>query len=337
MKLYLIKIIYLTMCEISIIIPVYNAGKYLSQCLYSILQQSYKDYEVILVNDGSSDNSEDICLSYVKQDGRFKYYNQENKGASAARNLGIDKSCGKYIVFIDADDYIIRDYLEILAKAVPIDRQNVFLLVEAPMKIDMNGNVTTAELSNEVFNGNRGKREYVLRGYLTMSEPHSKMFSSSLIKEKGICFPENVKIGEDGIFIGNYLKYVAVIKVIAHHGYCYRFSPTSVQRKIYDTNIELAGFNLWKKCLVDLCAMLSLPVDNKYIWNVLSIPMQRYIKSVCYNKELSYMDKVGYIKSLEKLDTDNYGKGRHYSFFGKISKFLINHRLLIFMPFIYKK
>ena len=99
---------------ISIIVPVYNVEEYLHYCIDSILAQSYNNIEVLLINDGSTDNSESICLSYANIDKRIHYIYQKNSGVSAARNLGLKQSKGEYIYFIDADDYIHPKTLEIL-------------------------------------------------------------------------------------------------------------------------------------------------------------------------------------------------------------------------------
>ena len=99
---------------ISIIIPIYNVENYLRQCLDSIVAQTYQNFECILINDGSPDNSSDICREYVSKDSRFKYFEKDNGGVSSARNLGIEHSKGEYITFIDSDDWVDSDYLEAL-------------------------------------------------------------------------------------------------------------------------------------------------------------------------------------------------------------------------------
>ena len=103
---------------ISIIVPIYNVEKYLRQCLDSIIAQTYQNFECLLINDGSPDNSADICREYVSKDSRFRYFEKENGGASSARNLGIECSGGAYITFIDADDWVDSDYLEVLYNAL---------------------------------------------------------------------------------------------------------------------------------------------------------------------------------------------------------------------------
>ena len=103
---------------ISIIVPIYKVEKYLRQCLDSIMSQTYQNFECLLINDGSPDNSADICREYVEKDARFRYFEKENGGVSSARNLGIECSGGAYITFIDADDWVDSDYLEVLYNAL---------------------------------------------------------------------------------------------------------------------------------------------------------------------------------------------------------------------------
>lgn len=106
---------------ISIIVCVYNTEKYLNDCLKSICNQKYKDFEVIVVDDGSTDSSKNIISSFINEDKRFKYYYQENSGQAIARNNGISKAKGEYIVFVDSDDIIGEDYLTNLSKAIELE------------------------------------------------------------------------------------------------------------------------------------------------------------------------------------------------------------------------
>ena len=102
---------------ISIIIPIYNVEKYLRMCLDSIEHQSYSNIEVLLINDGSPDSSGEICQEYVARDSRFRYFEKENGGLSDARNYGIERSSGKYITFVDSDDWVEATYIEDLYNA----------------------------------------------------------------------------------------------------------------------------------------------------------------------------------------------------------------------------
>ena len=98
--------------QVSIIVPVYNVEPYLRQCLDSVLGQTFKNFEVLLVNDGSSDSSGDICREYVEKDSRFHYFEKENGGLSDARNYGIERAQGEYLTFIDSDDFVNEKHLE---------------------------------------------------------------------------------------------------------------------------------------------------------------------------------------------------------------------------------
>lgn len=110
---------------ITIIIPVYNVEKYIHKCIDSVINQTYKNLEIILVDDGSPDNCGEICDEYAKEDKRIKVIHKENGGLSDARNTGIDIAKGKYICFIDSDDYVEKEYIEILHTAIKKDRTDM--------------------------------------------------------------------------------------------------------------------------------------------------------------------------------------------------------------------
>lgn len=113
--------------KISIIVPVYNAEKYLRQCLDSILNQSFKDFELLLIDDGSKDRSGKICDEYAVNDKRIRVFHQENRGSSLARKVGIDIAQGEYIVAIDADDWVDTTHLEILIQAVQSTHADIIM------------------------------------------------------------------------------------------------------------------------------------------------------------------------------------------------------------------
>ena len=106
------------MCEISIIIPVYNCEKYIDKCLQSLREQTFKDFEVICVNDGSTDSSEKKVEAFVSKDFRFRLINQENGGASRARNVGVEHAKGQFIMFLDADDWYEKNACEMAYNAM---------------------------------------------------------------------------------------------------------------------------------------------------------------------------------------------------------------------------
>lgn len=128
----------------SIIIPVYNVEKYIDRCLKSILNQTYKEFEVIIVNDGTKDNSQKIIDKYTKKDKRFKSYIKENGGLSSARNYGVKYATGDYIVFIDSDDYVSLDYLESINNVLSKDK-SIEVLKTKLIMVDDDENIIRKE------------------------------------------------------------------------------------------------------------------------------------------------------------------------------------------------
>lgn len=110
---------------ISVIIPVYNTENYIGVCLESLVKQTYTNFEVLMIDDGSTDNSGRICQEYTESDSRFHYYRKENGGVSSARNLGIEYSRGDYLTFVDSDDWVEEDYLEVLYSALVSESASV--------------------------------------------------------------------------------------------------------------------------------------------------------------------------------------------------------------------
>ena len=104
--------------KITVIVPVYNVEHYLDKCLDSVIKQTYKNIEIIVVNDGSTDNSGEICQEYAQKDNRIVYIEKENGGLSDARNAGLDQMTGSYVTFVDSDDWIEQDYVETLYQKI---------------------------------------------------------------------------------------------------------------------------------------------------------------------------------------------------------------------------
>ena len=185
---------------ISIIVPIYNVEKYLRQCLDSIIAQTYQNFECLLINDGSPDNSADICKEYVDKDARFHYFEKANGGLASARNLGIKQSKGQFITFIDSDDWIELDYLEVLYSK--IKEYNTDFVISSYNKFDMDEDCfyfhiwdqdyyekiwTSQELLTQLPNLENYDGSYTVSW--------GKLFKRSLFDE--ILFNEQRKFGED--------------------------------------------------------------------------------------------------------------------------------------------
>lgn len=175
------------MCKISIIVPVYNVERYLDNCISSILEQSFTDFELIIVNDGSKDNSGRICDEYKDRDFRIKVIHQENSGLSAARNAGIQASQGTYITFIDSDDFIHSNMVAILynnmmgnnADISICDYHLVYEGKEIPKDFGDN--------NLKVYNNIEGVKKIVEKSEASMIIACSKLYRRSLFDD--ICYP----------------------------------------------------------------------------------------------------------------------------------------------------
>ena len=219
---------------ISIIIPVYNAEKYLRRCIDSILNQEILcDFEVLLINDGSSDGSIDICEEYAENFSNVKIFTQVNQGPSAARNHGIEKSVGEFITFVDSDDFVTDDYFKILEELFVKDNDLIVF-----------GYKTKSSSSDWVFGDEKNiyfDRENILklfRSTVNSSQilwyPWNKLYKKEIIDKHKIRFSEKIKIGEDTIFNLNYLFYCNNIYLLKHKLYNYIDNDTSLtQTKTY--------------------------------------------------------------------------------------------------------
>ncbi len=219
--------------EISIIIPVYNAEKYLDECMEAILNQTYRDYEIICVNDGSQDNSLEVLNKYKeKYPDIFRVYSQENQGQAAARNVGVDEAVGRYIAFLDADDRIMQDYLEVLhTAAIENDSEMVICSYE---KFDNSGNIILRRSSKDwevtFDNGLSHVFQY---------SPWGKLISREMLKKFDIQFisGEKMEDGPYGIITNSAAKNVVTLEYI---GYRYRAYSESTMGGIRKQGISLS-------------------------------------------------------------------------------------------------
>lgn len=214
---------------ISIIVPIYNAEKYLEKCIESIIKQTYSNFELILVDDGSKDGSAALCDSYAKNDNRIRAFHKKNEGVSVAREFGLAQSKGEYIAFIDADDYIDDDYLNVLYQ--DIVKYNADIACCECVEI-VNGKETNR------FHNVLGKRvienkaEYIL-DFLNLKELYGSVVWAKLIRKellKGQRF-KKIHFGEDTVYMLNLLEKATITTLNDYAGYYYIRNEDSVTVK----------------------------------------------------------------------------------------------------------
>ena len=215
---------------ISIIVPIYNAENYLKSCLDSVLSQTFKDFEVLMVNDGSTDSSATICQAYAERDSRFRYFEKENGGLSDARNYGLDRAQGVYITFLDADDFLFENYLEKLYQASHLSDSDIliggycrfdgsdFYFYNDHFKSDSLNSFTSAQ-AIQVLDS------MLDVPFLTFSTAWGKLFKRDLFDE--LRFPYG-KYAEDQFLIWKLYMKAANIHVFNNASYVYRMNPSGL-------------------------------------------------------------------------------------------------------------
>ncbi|SHK34846.1 glycosyltransferase family 2 protein [Epilithonimonas mollis] len=213
------------MIAISLIIPIYNnVESYLRKCLESVLSQTYKNFEVLLINDGSTDNSLTICEEYASKDNRIKIINKENGGISSARNVGLNESKGEYVCFVDHDDWVDSDFLEVFMENVS-DTDLVISNIKDIFsdRVNKRSGFLSNSLESREFNPDDF---YDNHNFILTNLPWNKMYKKSIIIENNIRFDEKIKIGgEDLIFVLQYALRCNKIKFVNAYTYNYNRQP----------------------------------------------------------------------------------------------------------------
>jgi glycosyltransferase involved in cell wall biosynthesis len=230
---------------ISVIIPVYNTASYLDECVGSILRQVYTDFELIIVDDGSTDKSSEICDSWAARDKRIIVIHQPNQGVSAARNHGIDQARGEYICFIDSDDRVDADYLTDLVSGFQ-KHPNVGLVVSGLARQYDDGCLVYEQPIEEKSIQLGGKDADVFVDNITsFYGPTSKLYRMDVIRENNICFPVEYSLGEDLLFNFNYLKCISVILLLPVAHYIYNIQQSGSLMTTYRDNRFYLDICLW--------------------------------------------------------------------------------------------
>lgn len=234
----------------SIIVPVYNAERYLEECINSIITQDYNAWELILINDGSRDNSLQICMDYAELDNRIIVINKENSGVSDTRNLGIEMAEGKYILFVDADDFLKPGTLKKIEKSIIQNNQPNMVV----WGFEILGGKNTNDDFDLLMNTKNGFTSEQLLHHL-VSIDHKKrfrgmvwraIFKKSLLQENEIRFSVGLKMSEDFKFILEAISLAEYINVLPERLYVYRINPESTTAK-YKENVhpDMMYINDW--------------------------------------------------------------------------------------------
>lgn len=232
---------------VSIIVPVYNVEKYLRECVDSLLQQTYKNLDIILVDDGSKDQSGAICDEYAEKDKRIKVIHKDNAGLGYARNSGLEIATGSYVTFIDSDDIADTNLVELLMQG--IQKCSADTCIGGFKRISEDGKPVFKEQYDEVVYVGRDVYDSLFARMLgSAPDKHDAMrmsvwnvmYSTEIIRKHNLRFPsEREFISEDIIWDSDYYKYAKCVKVIPSTAYSYRITPGSLTQKFMPERFEM--------------------------------------------------------------------------------------------------
>lgn len=204
--------------KISIIVPVYNGEEFLRECVDSLLNQTYNNIEIIVIDDGSRDATSDILELYKKSEPRIIAISQKNQGTSAARNVGLQMMTGDFVTFVDSDDYLLPDCIEKIVEAISNVPQASLVVWNS--KTFGNGDEICSNASDKIFTGS-DYLKYILENRGGAGGVCCKAYKTSVIKDNHLKFRE-FKTAEDGHFNTACLKYLEFIVSLSYVGYMYR-------------------------------------------------------------------------------------------------------------------
>lgn len=284
------------MVKFSVIMPMYNSGNRVKKSIESIINQSYKDWELIIVDDGSTDNSLSICKKYSEIDDRVKVFSQENQGPGKARNFGIKKSKGTYISFIDSDDYYEKNYFEILDSY--IKKYNYDLLYFNIVMEDEDGNINRI---NQIKRFEKYGKDDLLKlqmmGILSWG-PCLKIAKSEIVKQ---CEFSDLSVGEENLFSYGVLhksKKIGFIDEILYH---YVYNETGQHTKGGNDPWRMVVYNLEKYLTEEGLFLKYEKTVNGLALRALTIALYR-----TSNDKIEILKKISKIKKIIKEYKENY-------------------------------
>lgn len=270
---------------ISVIVPIYNVEKYLRQCIDSIINQTYKNLEIILVDDGSTDNSSKICKEYKNKDSRIKLFHKKNGGVSSARNYGIEKMSGEYVLFLDGDDTINVDAVEKLIEFIGTNELVIGNVRSSDIKKRLGSE--SKELTNEEIEAFINAIFHVQSNYNDcLRYCGGKFFKSDLISRNSLRYDLNLKIGEDTVFNIQAARLAKGVCYYSEMFYNYNERTDSVSRKYSQQYID--NYNSFFEYVDDN----DLLYKNYLLYSLIIMQLAYLCRDFFFNKEcfIEYKD-----------------------------------------------
>lgn len=272
---------------ISVIVPVYNMQRCIHRCVDSLLVQTFTDFEVILVDDGSTDGSGIICDEYARKNSRVHVFHKPNEGASSARNFGINNARGEWITFCDADDYVFPNWLENYS----LDFTDGVQLIQQGADADhdefyYHGN-PSARCGFEYQGGPVG---YILNLFQARMTGYSwvKAFRTDIIRNNNLLFDKRIRLKEDEIFLLRYLPFVSVVKSFDRQGYFY-FVPDWGNKYVLGGRETISFKNAYCDAILDLVNVCGYDSKLAFYFNSM---VDEQMKIFAYSTKVEYFSRI---------------------------------------------
>lgn len=284
------------MPQLSIIVPVYKVEDYLERCINSILNQSFQDFELILIDDGSPDKCPELCDTYAKLDNRIIVIHKENGGVSSARNIGLQQAKGKYVTFIDADDWIDSEYLEIMYKLA--EDNSVEMVCCTLLRDDGEKSFSYTEIpSEDIKEISLSDNNFKFSEWYSIHGPVCKLVKKSLIDNNNLKFDEQLSIGEDLLFYVEMMKKVETCICISKPLYHYFQRPDSAMH-------DMGANQLYSEVKAWYMAVQALSVKwdsyqnalQKLLWNT-----YKFVIYACENRKKLEYEQIQFIQKIFRL------------------------------------
>jgi len=289
---------------VSIIIPVYNSGTTLRRCLESVINQSFSDWELLLIDDGSKDNSCEICDEYVGKDKRIKVFHKENGGVSSARNIGLDYAKGEWVAFIDADDYVKESYLANLWE----HSQKQVDLVVSYAEIHNGDDINKESYPSKLIDDTNFDSMFIENDMNWHTSPWSKLYKRNIIEKHHLRFCEGMHIGEDAVFLFCYMLCSNRIYISNDTDYCYfAYTPGSLTKRVNSLASEILAYNQIRTIVESMILKKSIKNSialRKLNWLIASY--QRRILNALYYNKLQKQDRLSILRKIDFTYYINY-------------------------------
>lgn len=323
------------MPKVSIVVPIYNSEKELPRCIDSILRQTYSDFELILINDGSKDGSLNILKEYEQKDKRVIVIDNENNGVSETRNIGIRRASGDYIAFVDSDDYIENNMMEALVKS--IEEQNADLVI-CGLYIDvLKGQEVKTSTQTFEYNVSLDKRDIALKvldrlNGTYINSPINKLYKKSILIDNNIYMDNTIDLGEDLLFNIEYLSYCSsvIFEERCFYHYCmksedsltakYRENKLELMKRMYD---GIREYMLESRVTEDELYKL----DNLFIKFIYSVLLDLHNSSCKY----TFKEKLGFIQRVTRKYRDIIDRTHNLGYFYGLLKLSLKVPILTYL------